>query len=424
MTARTQDWIAPWSSRSAARLVLIAEIEPLHLPAAEETVTRPVADVLDFGRLAPHILRNRDVFVHAHALAEHSPDEATWKRAAQAVQTERAIGSVWATPGAGADFYVQLVDIKPSDGIPDLVAALEDMYYGDLTLPDPEIPVRRVEGGRTHQMVIFSEPGERELTDDEVQRLIYRADLEARSEYSDIVRPNELNRRVGRGAALGPFVSVLWGQQDYIENCAFLSAITGATASMVMFEARSDLMQEITAIGNQRGDHLDADDTRDRLDGVNRTLASIENRIALCIDGVSTIMPYVPSLRVESFHRALFEALDTEFNRTALQRLLERLHALVDLEQDMLTSRVAQESDDRTLRWSLSIGLASLVAVPFTILFGFFGANANEIDGTRSIFSMQYWPIFAIVGGATFVISMIHLVLYLHHKQEARGRGQ
>ncbi|TQL69070.1 hypothetical protein FB381_2971 [Nocardioides albertanoniae] len=403
------------------RLVLIAEIEPLD-PASETKTARPVADVLDFGRLAPHVLRNRDVFVHCHTAASHSRDEVSWKRAAQVVHTDRAVGSVWATPGAGADFYVQLVDITPSDGIPDLVAALEDMYYGDLVLPDPGIPMRRVDGGRTHQIVIFSDPGDRELTEDEIQRLIYRADLDARPEYSDIVRPTELNRRVGRGAALGPFVSVLWGQQDYIENCAFLSAITGATASVVMFEARSDLMQEIAAIGNHHGDRLAADDTRDRLDGVNRTLASIENRIALCIDGVSTIMPYVPSLRVESFHRALFTALDTEFNRTALQRLLERLHALVDLEQEMLSSRVAQESDDRTLRWSLSIGLASLVAVPFTIVFGFFGANANEIDSARSIFSMQYWPIFAIVGGATLAIGMLHLMLYLHHKRESHRR--
>ena len=412
-------WIAPWSNRSTIRLILIAEIEPF-APGTNEPC--PIAELLDFGRMSQHVLRNRDVFVHCHAVTTHAAEEVTWNRAAQLVRTENAVGSAWATPGSDTAFYVQLVDITPHDGIPDLVAALEDMYYDELAFPDPGTPVRRIEGGRTHQMVIFSDPSEHELTEDEIQRLIYRTDMAARPGPGVIVRPTELNRRYGRGAALGPFVSVLWGQQDYVENCAFLSAITGVTASAVMFEARSVLMREIATIGEQRGDRLGSDATRERLDRVNRVMASLENRIALRIDGVSTIAPYVPSLRVESFHRSLFDALDTEFNRAALQRLLERLRTLVDLEQTTLDSRVQQESEDRTMRWSLTIGLASLLAVPFTVIFGFFGANATQVDSSKSMFTIQYWPIFVIVGSATIGIAAMHLALHLRHRRQAHQR--
>ncbi|USQ75675.1 hypothetical protein [Ornithinimicrobium cryptoxanthini] len=349
------------------------------------------------------------------------------------METNRAIHSLWSMPGAGTDFIVQLVDITPADGISDLVAALEDMYYGDLTLGPQDPPPPPESGGcvaRTHQMVVFSEPGERELTDDEIQRLIYRADMPARGEYSSIRRPDELNRRPGRGAALGPFVTVLWGQQDYIENCAFLSVVVGTAAVSVIADARHRLLAEIAALGRELGEQSTTEravasvqQTRLRLEAVNRVIAGTENRIALCIDGLSTMMPYIPALRVESYHRALFEAFDTEGNRSALERLLVRLNELVRLEQDALDSRMTIQSEARSKRWSLSIGIASTLTIPFGIIFGFFGIGAAEIDASQSMFATRYLPLFAIVAGLMFAIIALHYILYrVHRSRDAAQR--
>lgn len=412
--APAHPWLAPWSSRTTIRLVLVREIER-ERPAGEDPT--PIADVLQFGRLAPHVRRHQALLPQCISVATIPPEDVRWNRVDGRLDTNRAIHSIWTMPGADTDFSVQLVDITPADGVSDLVAALEDMYYGDLAF-DTADTATTPQGGRTHQMVVFSEPGERELSADEIQRLIYRADMPAREEYSSISRPAELNRRPGRGAALGPFVSVLWGQQDYIENCAFLSVVVGTAAASVIADARHRLLVEIAKIG-QDIEHasaarptLDIQRTRSRLEDVNRVVARTENRIALCIDGLSTLMPYIPALRVESYHRALFAALDTEGNRTALERLLLRLTELVRVEQAALESHVASRAEARSKRWSLSVGIASALAIPFGIIFGFFGIGAAEVDPAESIFSARYVPLFSIVSALMLAIVGLHYTMY------------
>src|SRR5450755_3454960 len=84
-----------------------------------------------------------------------------------------------------------------------------------------------------HQ-VVFDEKPAPEDHDDLVQRLIYRTDLPYRKEYSAIQYPGELNRRPGWLAAVGPYVSVICGHPDFIENAIFLSAVqaVGAAAQL------------------------------------------------------------------------------------------------------------------------------------------------------------------------------------------------
>ncbi len=76
-----------------------------------------------------------------------------------------------------------------------------------------------------HQIVIDHDPVS-DGCEDLVQRMIYRADLPYRKEFSAIRYPAELNRRPGWLTAVGPYVSVVCGHQRYIENAIFASAAT------------------------------------------------------------------------------------------------------------------------------------------------------------------------------------------------------
>lgn len=417
-----QEWMTPWSSRATVRLILIAEIQPSGLNPNEQ---RPIGEVLGFDRLQEHVNRNQELLPQCLASVDFDPRSAFWNRAAARLVDVKAHGSVWTMPGSGTEFYVQLVDIVPNEGVASLVAALEDMYYGDLIFPtEATFGVERSIGGRTHQLVVFSETEKMQLTEDDVQRLIYRANLPADPGYTSICRPDELNRRPGRGAALGPFVSVLWGQQDYIENCAFLSVLTGVAASAVIVDSRRAVLANIARMGNaaKAGQGTaDVTATRQRLDEVRRAVARAENRIALCIDGLSTLMPYIPALRVESYHRALFEQLDTAGNREALERLLRRLSELVRMEADILAAQIAGDSEARARRWTLSVGAASVFTIPFGFIFGFFGVAASEVDPTASMFSLKYWPVFALVVAVTLTIALVHYGLYRMHRAAVAG---
>jgi len=75
-----------------------------------------------------------------------------------------------------------------------------------------------------HQIVIDHDPVS-DGCEDLVQRMIYRADLPYRKEFSAIRYPAELNRRPGWLTAVGPYVSVVCGHQRYIENAIFASAV-------------------------------------------------------------------------------------------------------------------------------------------------------------------------------------------------------
>lgn len=415
------DWIASWSDREGLRLVLLSQI------VAEEPDHRgsPAWEVLGFGRLEQHVRHNEDVLPRCQRYHDLPPERARWKRAEGRVRVNRFTVSQWTLPASDATFLVQLVDLAVDTAVSDVIRALEDMYYGDLldsatgmagfagTSPHPT--------PKTHQMVIWPDDDHRgDLSEDQIQRLVYRADLPARPEFTRIARPDELNRRVGRGAACGPFVSVLWGQQDYIENCGFISALMAASASAVIGDAQRELVAEIARLDQVFGiTHQDdsavssVQSSREAIMHANRLVTRTENRIATCIDGFSTLMPLIPGLRTESYHRALFAALDAEQNRETLERLLARVKEMVRIEQELLAAAIDQAAEARSLRWTISLGAATVLTLPFGLIFGFLGVSASEVSADRSMFDSQYWPIYALVGTAALVICVVHVTLFV-----------
>ena len=123
---------------------------------------------------------------------------------------------------------------------------LEDCYFGDVQIGEQSMAecayTRAAQLGaecgshqgflpECHQMVLGgAQPAEE--CEDVLQRLVYRADLPYRKEYSAIRYPAELNRRPGWLAAVGPYVSVVCGHSDFIENAVFLSAVQAVAATV------------------------------------------------------------------------------------------------------------------------------------------------------------------------------------------------
>lgn len=172
------------------------------------------------------------------AVRDLEPATMAFRRGAGTASTIRA-GRLWLFDvQAGPVVAVLSVDLDCDPLV--LIPFLEDLYYDDVTVGgDPHdavagdlldgtnAAVRRASGSgleltsQRHQMVFTSAT----LPEDTVQRLIYRADLDAKPQYSSIQYPAELNRRPTSGAVVGAYVSMLAAQQDYIENCALLSAV-------------------------------------------------------------------------------------------------------------------------------------------------------------------------------------------------------
>lgn len=421
------------TNRQSIRLIAIAEVtdrgervDPERSSLADLAVAASsIHETLSFGRLGEYIEAHKEILPKRLSVEPNpNPDDIKWNRVSGELKSVRHFDSIWVMPGSGAHFSVQLVDIEvdlhQEGWIGTVVDCLEDMYYGDAQHPEGILSrFRRTKPSRTHQMVFFPKDEAQNLNADVIQRLIYRADLEADPEFIDHVRPPELNRRPYQGAAVGPFVSVFWGQQDYMENASFMSALIALSAASVIASSRADIISAINAMHATSVEGVGADvaqsklpsrdERRSRIAKNRRLIAVSQNRLALCIDGLSTIAPYVPSLRLEDFHRAMFDALGAADNRQSLDRMLQRLESLVRSEERMLNQVVQQEAEARARRWTISVGIASVLAIPISIIFGFFGMSIAEVDGTASAFDPRYYPFYIAVVIATLVIIAIHL---------------
>ena len=129
-------------------------------------------------------------------------------------------------------------------------------------------------------------------------------------------------------------------------------------------------------------------------------------------------------MRVEGYHRALFEAIDADVNRESLERLLSRLLELVRIKQDVLASRRQVILSSRSQRWSVSVGLASVIAIPLSIIFGFFGMSSSEINESLSIFSGNYVSLYLLIIGLTIVIVGVHFIQFIcSHRRLKKGVG-
>jgi hypothetical protein len=245
----------PTVSRRENRIttVLATSLETRNLIA--EAGLRP-SDYLYFGRLARYYDVSADQLpkvVISEWLDVTRLEFKRWRNS-----TEISLARIWLFECPAAPMVIVLT-FEVECAALELLPLLEDCYYGAVEVAGLSltelvrqlldrygIAVRdsvelRIEPESHQQVFLGVSASSSEPDYDELQRLIYRADLDCRPEYSSIRRPTELNRRPTSLSALGPFVSVFYAQQAYIENCALLSAIqlVGASARARQLRART-----------------------------------------------------------------------------------------------------------------------------------------------------------------------------------------
>lgn len=245
-----------------------------HIRAIESTSSasqgEPVLDMLDFGRLAPGLESAGDLAPQLAAVSTQSNVTLTGSRSGDAeVDWHRYRITI---PGGG------LVDAriisKPWDSLGDAISLLEDFAYESIDGEPTEWDAKHTSGcsGEPdstlpfHQLVLLPD-SQQEPDWETIQRLIYRADLDAIEEQSAIGHPEELNRRPGQLAAVGRFGSVLWGVQDYVEASALLSASLVVSAASNAKSVRAAAHTQLARLRNAAVD--------DSHNGIGETLRAV-----------------------------------------------------------------------------------------------------------------------------------------------------
>ena len=316
----------------------------------------------------------------------------------------------------------------------DTIDLLEDCYFGDVQIGDATAE------GYAHTLaaqlgadaspdhsflperhqVVFDEKPAPEDCDDLVQRLIYRTDLPYRKEYSVIRYPGELNRRAGWLAAVGPYVSVICGHPDFIQNAVFLSAVqaVGAAAQLraIRQAAYADVRQfrDLEAAGGT---------TRDRrriLERIADQLGDLELELSYSVEASADLGLLVPSLRVESFHHALYESMSLAGKAVTAGRMLQRLGSAIRAELTAVESIERRGDENRRVRYAVAVGFVSAVAIPGSLILAFLGINATQVRSTRSMFSHQYLGMYLTVAAVITLGAVLSLALYVQQRRDAR----
>lgn len=306
------------------------------------------------------------------------------------------------------------------------VNLLEDCYYLDLTIGDTTVEALAAAAARTRGIEIDSEefaPERHQIVysaalrvkdpADVVQRLIYRANLPYRPQHSNISYPGELNRRPNTTAAVGPYVSVLCGQQDYVENATLVSAAQAVASSVRLREIRNALYHDLRQF---RAVERAAGDTRSRrrtLEQITDDLTRLELDLSVSVEAPADLGVLVPSLRVVEYHTQVYSSIGIRKLAKTVSRMLRRLEATGRAELTSVESIERRADEDRRLRWTIAVGFVSVVAIPVSLILAFFGINATQVDENRSMFDPAYLWVYASVGLMILVSAALAVTLYI-----------
>lgn len=418
----------PPSTRAGIRITNIygTSWEPVeHLEHAQ-----PLTSRLRFGRLAGYYDNAADQLPTVAGCAELDPTTLAFHRWVPG--TSVLAGRLWTLVMPSGQAVVALtldVTATPMQAI-DL---LEDCYYLDIQVGDENLErfaTRQATSlGMTdadrhglaperHQLVLLSSLAEQDR-DDVVQKLIYRANLPYRPEYSAITYPAELNRRPNATVAVGPYVSVLAGQQDYVENAAFLSAAQAVASAVRLREIRDLAYEDVRLYRDAQATMPDVRTRRHTLERMVNQLGNLELELSFSVEAPSDLGLLVPSLRVVAYHDALFGCMGLREKADLVARTLHRLERSIHAETTAVEILERRADENRRARWGVAVGFLSTVALPVTLVLTFFGINARQVNGDLSMFDRHYLPMYAAVAVLLILGLTLSAGLYLQQRRQA-----
>ena len=147
-------------------------------------------------------------------------------------------------------------------------------------------------------------------------------------------------------------------------------------------------------------------DLRKVLVRTQERISDLEAELTFGADAYATLLPIIPSLRVESYHQMLYSATDLPRQVKLVDRMLERLRSSSEAQLTALSSVESTLSELRIRRWSFSAQALATIAVPLSILLAYFGINSSDVDSEISILDVgRYWMVYlamVLMVGATF----------------------
>jgi hypothetical protein len=249
-------------------------------------------------------------------------------------------------------------------------------------------------------------PGPENDADDTIRRILYRVEPPNRPEFVEYKRPSGLNHE-GTVCAVTPYVSLLSDHPAYVENTVFLTVVqavgTAARFRQIWHRAHAEV-REFRRVGQ---DETVGTQSRDKLEYLADELGNLELDLSFSVETSADLGLLIPSLRIESFHRELYAALELRERAQTVSRMFARLDASIRSELTAIEIRERRQEEDKRLRWGLSIGLLTFITIPLGFLGAYFGLNASQVNPSWSIFDLHHYGYAYLAAGVLMIVPLV-----------------
>jgi hypothetical protein len=225
-----------------------------------------------------------------------------------------------------------------------------------------------------------------------------------RAEFCKLDQPEELNREAGTFAAVSDHTSFFHAQPGPVEASVLLTTVQAVGTSARFQRIWRDAYYHVTVFQQNKQSPETGKQTRKDLESLADEMGNLELDLAFSVQTAADLGLGSTTAQVDAFHQALYDAMQIRTRARTVGQMFVRLSGSIRSELTAIESREKEEEaaerrieDDRRFRGALGLGLLSFVLAPLTVILGFFGVNAREVDANDTMFDLhRYWPIYSL----------------------------
>ncbi|MFF7558884.1 hypothetical protein ACFZB4_02775 [Streptomyces pseudovenezuelae] len=208
-------------------------------------------------------------------------------------------------------------------------------------------------------------------------------------------------------SAHGRGVSVHVGWAEHVENGLILVAIGMVSALAVLQRTRLAAFETMRA--NEQASASSPYEIRSLISQLSAGVNELQLDLAFGVEAyVDSLL--IPEMVMEAFQSSLRDALGIRESLDNSARMVERLTSVISARSAALDAELSERDDRRDRTVSVLVAVATLIALPPTLLLAFFGANATTVNPHRSVFDARYLPAYLLAWVPFLVLAVIGYV--------------
>lgn len=258
-----------------------------------------------------------------------------------------------------------------------------------------------------HQIVFASPaPCGQKPSEETIALILYRSDPPYRPEFMKVRLPSGLNEGNAIGAVT-PYVSLLYGHPEFVKNSVFLTVVqavgTSARFRQIWHRAHGRV-RDFRYEGQKR-----EVGTQDKaaMEFLADDLGNLELDLSFSVEASADLGLLIPLVRIESFHKELYAAMELRQRAETVSRMFSRLDASIRSELTAIDIREQQDSERKRLHRGAAISVLAVIGAPLSFFLGFFGISAQQVNSSWSIWDYHHYLLVYLTAGCVAITPLV-----------------